>query len=363
MSDDVDRIRSAYDSRRRVSRRSATCRRGLHVRARQLACAAVTAAPHDALFKAAFSQVEHAAEELRCVLPTSLLARMDLASLALAAGSFVDEALRESHTDLLYSLRLDGRDARIYILFEHQSTPDPWMPLRLLRYMLRIWDGCVADGATCLPVIIPVVLHHSVTGWRAPTRFEALFDLPPEAAAFTPHFTFALDDLGAHSEAALHKRRVSAFTRLVLSALQQTRSERDLGELLRGWAKLIRELRRAPDGARALRLVFRYLYEVRGRAEFAAVDTTARDPRESEDLMETMADYLRSEGRAQGLEQGREEGLEQGQRKFLLRLLEARFGELSPATCERVRTGNDAELERWGTRLLRASSLDDVFQP
>ena len=310
--------------------------------------------PHDALFKAAFSQVERMAEELRHVLPPELLARMDLGSLSLEPGSFVDEALRERHTDLLFSLHLDGRDARIYILFEHQSTPDAWMPLRLLSYMLRIWESHVADGATSLPVVIPVVLHHSDTGWRAPTRFEALFDLPPEAAEFTPHFRFVLDDLGAQSEAALRARAASAFTRLVLSVLQQARSGRDLAGLLRGWAGLIRELLRAPDGKRALGLVFRYLYEVRGQAECAAVDAIAREIEpESEDFMETMADYLRAQGMARGRHEGR--------REFLLDLLGRRFGELPKPVRERVMASDDAELVRWGARLLEARDLDDIF--
>ena len=130
-----------------------------------------------------------------------LVAQMDLGSLALAAGSFVDEALREQHTDLLYSVRLAGRPARVYVLFEHQSSGDTWMALRLLKYMLRIWEAGVADGAERLPVIVPVVLHHGDTGWRASTRFEGLVDLVPEAAPFTPHFGFVLDDLAVHSEA------------------------------------------------------------------------------------------------------------------------------------------------------------------
>ena len=85
----------------------------------------MTAAPHDALFKATFSQVERAAEELRWVLPPELVAQMDFDSLSLEPGSFVDDALREQHTDLLYSLRIGGRAARVYVLFEHQSSVDP----------------------------------------------------------------------------------------------------------------------------------------------------------------------------------------------------------------------------------------------
>jgi predicted transposase/invertase (TIGR01784 family) len=320
----------------------------------------MSTAPHDALFKATFSQVERAAEELRHVLPPELLARVDLASLSLESGSFVDEALRERHTDLLFSLRLDGRDARIYLLFEHQSGPDPWMPLRLLRYMLRIWESCVAGGATLLPVVIPVVLHHGSAGWRAPTRFEALFDLPPEAAELTPHFRFLLDDLGIQSEAALFGRAASACTRLVLTALQQARSDRDLAELLRSWRKLIHELLRAPDGRRALELVFRYLFEVRGAAEFDAAGATIHEidtGTESEETMQTIAQMLES----RGMERGRQEGRQEGRREFFLGLLERDFGELPAHARERVMASDDAELARWSGRLREATSLDDIF--
>jgi len=330
----------------------------------------VTATPHDALFKAAFSQVVYAAEELRHVLPPKLVARMDFSTLAVEAGSFVDEQLRELHTDLLYSLRIDGRDARIYILFEHQSNPDRWMPLRLLRYMLGIWEGCIADGAAILPVIIPVVLHHSDSGWTATTRFEALFDLPDGTAEFTPHFRFALDDLGAQSEQALQDRAVSAFTRLVLSALQQARGWRDVRELLLGWIDLIHGVLREPDGGGAMALIMRYLFEVRGAAEFATIDTTVREITAANgEVMETIAQMLESRGMERGLQQGlregrqegRQEGIAQGERELLLRLLRLRFGELPAAVRERVAAAQTPELDRWAEQLLAAASLDEVF--
>ncbi len=236
------------------------------------------------------------------------------------------------------------------------------MPLRLLRYMLRVWEASVSDGATRLPVIIPVVLHHSDTGWRAATRFEGLFDLPAAAAGFTPHFGFVLDDLGAQSEAALHARTTSAFTRLVLAALQQARSGRDLGQLLRGWAELMRELLRAPDGRRALRLIFRYLFEVRGAAELAAIERTASElESDKEEIMQTIAQMLEARGMEKGLEQGLKRGERKGQRELLLRLLQRRFGELPAAVHERVAAAESEQLERWADALLQASCLDEVF--
>ena len=58
--------------------------------------------PHDALFKAAFGHPEIARSELELVLPAAIRAQLDLAPLDVCAGSFVDEELRHSHTDLLY---------------------------------------------------------------------------------------------------------------------------------------------------------------------------------------------------------------------------------------------------------------------
>ena len=326
----------------------------------------MTATPHDALFKAAFSQVAYAAEELRHVLPPELVATMDLSSLSLEAGSFVDEALRARYTDLLFSLRIAGREARVYVLFEHQSNADRWMALRLLDYMLRIWDGCIAEGATVLPVIIPVVLHHSEGGWTAATRFEALFDLSPGTAEFTPHFCFALDDLGAVSEQALRERAASPYTRLVLSALQQTRGGRDVREILLGWVGLIRELVREPGGKGALALILRYLLEVRGAAEFATIDTTVREiTAAAGDVMQTIAQMLESRGmergRQEGQREGRQEGRQEGQRELVLRLLGRRFGDLPATVRQRVAMAGGPELERWAERLLLAGDLDEVF--
>jgi predicted transposase/invertase (TIGR01784 family) len=103
------------------------------------------ATPHDALFKAVFSQPEHAAGELRHLLPPTFAERIDWPTLALVSGAYVDEDLRHSHSDLLFSARCEGASVLLYLLFEHQSTHDPLMAYRLLRYMVRIWEAVLAE--------------------------------------------------------------------------------------------------------------------------------------------------------------------------------------------------------------------------
>jgi predicted transposase/invertase (TIGR01784 family) len=61
--------------------------------------------PHDKLFRAVFSDTGEAESFLRAHLPASLVQRLDWSTLELVETSFVDEALRESESDLLYTIQ------------------------------------------------------------------------------------------------------------------------------------------------------------------------------------------------------------------------------------------------------------------
>ena len=71
------------------------------------------------------------------------------------------------------------------------------------------------------------------------------------------------------------------------------------------------------------------------------------------------------QGRVQGMEQGRVQGMEQdrveGERAVLERLLHRRFGQLPPATAERLGRASADDLETWAENVLDAQTLGDVF--
>lgn len=108
-------------------------------------------------------------------------------------------------------------------MLEHECSHDPWLPVWLLGYMTRIWEGLIDRKeveAGRLPPILPAVVYHGEKGWQASTQFEAVIDLPedaPEAIrAHIPRFRFALDDLTATSLEALRQREASLITRAAL---------------------------------------------------------------------------------------------------------------------------------------------------
>lgn len=185
----------------------------------------VTKTPHDALFKSVFQQPENAAAELQHVLPAEHVAAIDWSTLKLEPGNYVDEALADQHSDLLFSAaaQTSGECVLVYLLFEHQSTAEPKMALRLLSYMVSIWERFADEHkALPLPLIVPAVLSQVVGGWKAATRFSGLFSssLGPLADAVLPDFSYAVDDLHRTGDADLKARAVAQQARLALWLLR-----------------------------------------------------------------------------------------------------------------------------------------------
>jgi hypothetical protein len=258
-------------------------------------------------------------------------------------------------------VRIDGRPGLLYVVFEHQSTAEALMAFRLLRYMVRIWDKHVAENpdARMLPVIVPVLLHHSEAGWTAATSLEGLFDVEAETLAamgeHVPRLHFVLDDISAESDEALRGRAMSALGRLVLWCLRSSRTPEDLVQGLTAWADLLREVKRAPNGAGALAKIWRYLYMVNDRVGAAELlpQLMAAVGEDGRDEIVNAAEEL--------IEEGREQGREQEARELLVRLLASRFGALTPAARARVNGADRAQIEQWVERLLTAPSLEALL--
>ncbi len=162
--------------------------------------------PHDALFKGILGDPEHARGVLRAIVPPAVAEAIDWPTLTRQAGGFVDQALREQHTDLLYSATWrDGSEVLMYLLFEHQSTvpSDGLMAYRLLRYQVQIWERWRLEHpeAKALPMIIPLVLYHGTAPWPEQRSFDALLAVPaavrPAVEPYLVRFAYLLDDLSA----------------------------------------------------------------------------------------------------------------------------------------------------------------------
>jgi len=264
--------------------------------------------PHDKLFRTVFADTEEAALFLREHLPAALSERLDWPSLALIETSFVDEALRESESDLLYTVQMKESEVRafLYLLFEHQSKPDPWMRFRLLKYMCRIWDESFKQRPeqSELPPILPVVFYQGERAWLPSTEFADLFPAAEREQSFLPRFAhYLIDQSGLAPEQVTGGLKARVAQLLMMAAVRA-----QVREALQAAAPLMAQLTRT-GGIDYVAVFVLYLAATQERrvvTEFAT-EVHRYAPGTGGDML-TYAEELRQEGLQEGLETGEIKG-------------------------------------------------------
>ncbi|WP_081426294.1 Rpn family recombination-promoting nuclease/putative transposase [Sorangium cellulosum] len=321
--------------------------------------------PHDALFQWTFSQREHALGLLKAALPRPVVAAVRWSTLRIEKGSFVDRALRSRHSDLVLSARMGAGRIYFYVIVEHQRDVEALMVFRMGLYMMRLWERITRDrpGLTELPPIMPVLIHHSDTGWTAARAFQDIVAARgPERAALLPHipcFELLLVDVSGGRAGDVVEDALTALGKVVLWCLSvsgdDARLEREIGHV----GAALDEVLRAPSGLAALEALLRYLLATHERLsvqEIGGILEKAVGPRAQEAIV-TELDEIERRGRAQGRVQGRV----QGRAQTLLEVLTARFGSVPAEVSARILAADEATLVTCTTRVLTAPTPQEVL--
>ena len=263
--------------------------------------------PHDRLFRAVFSDASEAASLLRNALPDTIRDGFDWTTLTRQDGTFIDEDLRESQTDLLYQIEHTetGRPMSVYLLFEHQSSPDPWIRLRLLRYCCRIWEAELRGESERyeLRPIVPIVFYQGARGWTYSTEFADPFPEAARAWPWIPRFAHVLLDQTVLAPEAVGGNVKARIAQLLMMAA----SGRQAPEALRLAAALASSLEASGENDN-LDLFLSYLTTTQ---ESEGIDTFKETmQRHGIDIggkIMTYAQELLEKGRAEGQAKGRME--------------------------------------------------------
>jgi len=314
--------------------------------------------PHDSLFKKIFGKPEHAASQLRAVLPRRLTGRLDLGRLAQVPGTFVDEALRQRHTDCLFSAPLDGQDAYVYILMEHQSKSDPLMPYRMLRYVTKIWDRYLEGNprARKLSAVIPMVVYNGKGRWSAPLRLQDLIGPVPDAdAEYLPRFSFLLDDLAVIGRDQLRDRDTTSTVRVTMVSLKDAPGNPLAHEVLWELFEDLRVMLCRPGGLEEFKALLAYIRDV-GEAPDSELGRVADSlGPEAKDAYVTTAEMLEARGEVRGEARG--------QAKAILRNLKNCGIPVDDRSRDRIATCTDTEtLDIWLDRSVKITEIAELFQ-
>jgi predicted transposase/invertase (TIGR01784 family) len=131
--------------------------------------------PHDHFIKG-IAKYKEALCDLPLLLPKSIVNQLSVETVNLGPGSYIDEQLSSSYSDLLLSCKFAGKPGFLYLLFEHQSKPERNMSWRVTDYSVQIVKNWRKKnpGKKLFPAVVPVVLYQSRRPWNAPTSFRDL---------------------------------------------------------------------------------------------------------------------------------------------------------------------------------------------
>jgi predicted transposase/invertase (TIGR01784 family) len=242
---------------------------------------------------------------LKEYLPEKIQNKLDLRTLRISNVKFVDKKLEDYFSDLLYEINLKSSPKRalIYLLFEHKCWEEWFICLQLLKYMVRIWELFLKQNkkAKYLPVIIPLVIYHGKPRWSLSDRFISLFEEPTDLEQYIPDFTFNLYDISHMPDEYIQGTPLLRIFLTTFKYIYSPELKIKLWEIF----KLFLELSDKEKVSEYLEVLLRYLFNSPG--EFDKDDIREQVTgilEEGGDLMQTIAQQLRSEGIKIGEEKG-----------------------------------------------------------
>ena len=306
---------------------------------------------HDAFFKQALSDPDLAGRFLREHLPEDLVELLCPEAPEPIPGSFVDEELREHHSDLLFRLRLrTGGNAFVYLLLEHKSCQDQAARLQLLRYVVRMLIDWYKQNKEQLPLpaVLPLLAHQGPGNWKFSCEFVDLFGpIQEPLRRYLPSFQHALVDLPLIDD---RKLSTQARLRAFLMALKYMRRPdfadcidvvlaEALGLEKKDFLVILTYLDKRPGA-----INHKVIHEALGRLA----------PDRKEKIMGWITQPYYDKGKA--------EGRAEGEAKLLSRFLEKRFGVVPSTLRDRLYAADVNTIEKWAERAFDAPDLQSVFE-
>jgi predicted transposase/invertase (TIGR01784 family) len=161
---------------------------------------------HDKTYKLLFSHPKIIKDLLTGFIEEDFVKDVDFDKIQKLGTSYVSDTFKERETDLILKLDLKGETAYLYALIEFQSSPDKYIALRVLSYMLLFYEDLIATGQVKdkLPPVFPLVIYTGEQKCNAPLNIEELIEQPyKRLRKYVPCFTYHMLDLHGLKEEQL----------------------------------------------------------------------------------------------------------------------------------------------------------------
>ncbi|HFL3828471.1 TPA: Rpn family recombination-promoting nuclease/putative transposase [Clostridioides difficile] len=324
--------------------------------------------PHDKFFKETFGNVEIAKDFLNNYLPKNIMNVIDVNTLEPQKDSFINKELQEGFSDMLFRVNINKREGYIYFLFEHKSYTSKDISLQLLKYMIEIWEAKIKkEGINELPMIIPLVIYHGKDNWNIKTTLGELIpgyeDLPKEIQKFIPDYEYLIYDLSRYTDKEI---KGQAQLRIILTIFRDifTKDNKGLQESIYRAVEYLQELEDKQTGIEYFETFIKYIFNARANLTKKDVgeiiDKISKTYPEGSELVMTLAEIFRQEGKEEGIKQGIEKGEHRKSLNYAIKLLTKKFGKLPEDYKEKLNNADIEILDLIVEEIFSLESLDDI---
>ncbi len=268
--------------------------------------------PHDKIFKIVFSCRTEAESFFRAYLPAELISMFDWETLVLESSGFIDDELKDSESDLLFRVnyRNSEKTGYLHILFEHQSTPEKWIRLRIYKYKGRIWDESFKkypEQEKLIP-ILPVVFYQGKHPWSYSTKFSELIEETELDRKYVPKFEHVLLDHSGIGNEKIKGTIKARIAQLLIKAHYHGKFQEIMGTIV----DLLDRMPETP-GLNYAKIFIVYIGTTQGYETVSGfVEMMNKKSKETGGSMLSAIDHWKKEGELEGKLEGKKEGKLEG---------------------------------------------------
>jgi len=311
--------------------------------------------PHDSFFKRAMADLRVAKGFFESHLPTSLQEQILLESLALEKTHFVDDKLKSQISDMLYSVKINGKKGYLYLLAEHQSREDPLMPLRIMKYLLEVIDyHTKKEGTTEFPIVWPLLFYNGKTAYTGPIKFLDMYPRDHrQLAEDILTSPFQLVDLSTVEDEQMRQHIWSGLMELAMQA-NLARYREDLESLAKKLSSLFKEIEFEQGGYDFIKEIVWYTTGIgdmksQNPDEYLKILAQELSEQTRGDMM-TLAERFEKRAEERGIEKGIVKGMKRTALKMLSRKMDIQsVSDITDLSIEELRklqqSSNDSQFD------------------
>ncbi|MCP5050396.1 MAG: Rpn family recombination-promoting nuclease/putative transposase [bacterium] len=280
--------------------------------------------PHNSIFEKTFSNVENVRTFLKKELPASVHRHLDFRKIVIEPTGYISARLRPFRSDIVIQVGLKGKSkkqeyVRIYILFEHKSSPEKDVLVQVLNYMVLEWQKDI-EAKKQLKVIIPFIFYHGRKKWNIPSSFLGQFDVHNDLKEFMMDYRYIFFNTGDHDfntgENRDLKENVFLFTSLMLMKNAFNNNMDVVDEIIKFWGE-----KGIADTDKLIMISLTYISEIRDIPLERLKAILEESKLGGGDIMPSLAQRLRDEGKEIWKKEGKQEARQETKQEIAIAML------------------------------------------